>query len=124
MSAPREDTTTFTDGRCARCGWPRYSQDEHGVACERCGRRVTWPTSTTLEGRCRDCRYWNGVGAMAAYCFKIKGQNGRWCEIPDGRAAFYADQIDANGPYLMTRPDFGCTLFEPGRPRFWGDDGN
>jgi DNA-directed RNA polymerase subunit RPC12/RpoP len=43
MIGLREDTTTFTEGRCERCGWSHYSQDEHGVACERCGRRVTWP---------------------------------------------------------------------------------
>jgi tRNA(Ile2) C34 agmatinyltransferase TiaS len=53
MTRVREDTTTFVDGRCQRCGWTRHSQDVNGEACERCGRRVTWPSDaeeTALRG--------------------------------------------------------------------------
>ena len=49
----QEDTTTFVDGRCQRCGWNSHSQDVHGEACDRCGRRLTWPADaeeTALKG--------------------------------------------------------------------------
>jgi hypothetical protein len=78
---------------------------------------------TPASGHCRDCRYWNGGGERPSPCFKIKGQAGEWFTIPIGRAAFHAP--DGTPPaYLMTGPNFGCTLFEEGRPRFWGDDGD
>jgi hypothetical protein len=61
---------------------------------------------------------------MTAMCFKIMGQRGRWYDVPAGGAAFYADEIDDTGPFLMTGPDFGCVLFEAGKPRSWGDRGD
>lgn len=75
-------------------------------------------------GRCGDCRFWNGNGGRVAPCFKIKGQNGRYYDIPIAGAGFQADAPDHNGPFLMTGPDFGCLLFEQGKVRWWGDDGS
>lgn len=38
----REDTTTFVDGACVRCGWPSFSVADNGMACEKCGRRIVF----------------------------------------------------------------------------------
>jgi hypothetical protein len=39
---PREETTTFDGGICARCGWPEHAPSENGEACVKCGRRVVF----------------------------------------------------------------------------------
>lgn len=82
-----------------------------------------------LEGRCRDCRFWNGAGARLAPCFKIKGypagdSPGSLMHSVDAGGAGFHDLLRAGqNAFLATGPDFGCVLFEAGKPRFWGDDG-
>lgn len=80
--------------------------------------------------KCRDCRFWNGAGANLAPCFKIKGYPtgdvaGSLINSVTQTGAGFHDLLRAGqDAYLATGPDFGCTLFQFGKPRFWGDDGD
>lgn len=80
-------------------------------------------TSPVATGRCRDCRSWNGGGGRPAPCFKIRGLAENWTSLDPTTAAFY-DPHPGPGSYLITGPEFGCVLFEPGKPRDWGDCGD
>jgi hypothetical protein len=41
-----EDTTTFEDGHCQRCGCGSHTLSDGGEYCDGCARRVTrWLTS-------------------------------------------------------------------------------
>ena len=60
-----------------------------------------------MDQHCRDCRWWNGARGTAALCMKI------W----RSEAAYTIEHDQAgmrgNGSlYLVTGPDFGCSLFE------------
>lgn len=76
-----------------------------------------------MTGTCKECRFWNGATRTAAPCFAISGQDGEWFALTTDSASFQAsDAQPGQGPYLMTGPDFGCTKFVSGKPRFYGDD--
>lgn len=81
-------------------------------------------SETNDDGCCRTCRYWNGASERPAFCFKIQGGSGRLFELAEeAGAAFYDFEPGGRRSYLVTSPDFSCARYEPGRPRFYGDDG-
>ena len=81
------------------------------------------------EGRCRDCRHWGEPDEIRAWrpdgpesyaredgdtgrrlCLAVTDTDHGWLPCIVTAKAFVSSY---DGAHLVTRPDFGCVLFEP-----------
>lgn len=64
--------------------------------------------------RCDQCKFWNAGDAHTApagTCGRGKSRNG----FPvDATTKAWAEDNESYAAYLVTKPDFGCVMFEQG----------